>query len=197
MKNLYLIILLSIFISGCATMPAGYIPKTNQTNKNIILDKADRKDITFSISFNSEVGNEESDKLYKMLMNTIKEKFTETKLFRRVHFVPFEQRGKYHYHFDMKLTGSLPNQQIAIGTLGGMTMLTIPVVMNFYVDTTMYLYINNKEVYSISSPELVRDIYWLPLIILTPFLNHHTVGASIINNNIEYFLENIIENKLY
>ena len=192
-----LVILIVLFITGCATIPAGYTPNKNLNDYNVKLDKKDRKDITFSISYYSQVSDDETEKFYKMMMKSVKENFAKTKLFRRVHYVPFEQKGKYHYHFDMKLTGTPPNKQLATGLLSGYTLMLFPMSMEFYVDTTMFLYVNNKEVYSVSSPELVRDVYWLPFIILSPFLNHSTVGSSVINNNIEYFIGNIIENKLY
>lgn len=197
MLKKYFSILFLFFLASCATFSGGYAPKKNFDDTNIVVDKDKKKNLTFSISYYSQVGNEETEKFYNKMMSSIREHFAKSNLFRRVQMVPFEQKSNYHYHFDMKLTGTSPSQQLATGLISGYTATLIPVSMYFYVDTTMFLYVNGKEVYSITSPELIRDTYWLPFIFLSPFCNHNTVGYSLINNNMEYFITTIAENKLY
>ena len=194
MKKIYFLFIL--FLNACATYSSGYIPNVDLKKNNIILNN-DKKDITFSISYYSQVGHEESASIQKKMMMSVRETFKNSQLFRKIHYVPFDNKGKYHYHFDMKLTGTPPNEQVAKGMLSGYTLMLFPMKMNFYVDTTMFLYVNGEEVYSVTSPEIVNDLYWLPMIVAVPFFNHSTVSTYVIDKNMDYFVSKIIENNLY
>lgn len=196
MNKIFVIFALMI-LTGCATISSGYIPNKNTNENEIIVLPDKRQNITFSMSFRSEVGESQSTTLQKKMIDTIREKFRKSNLFKKVHYVSFENKSKYHYHFDMKLTGAAENEQIVTGYVSGMTLMLFPMWVNYYADTSMIFYVNGKEVYSVSSPEAIKDVFWLPLIVATPFLNYATVGDYIINKNINYFLDSIIENKLY
>lgn len=188
---------LTFFVVGCATIPSGYISHSNVDVNNIKIDKKTRKDITFSVNVYSQVGNDVVDMLNTKMIKATKEHFSKTGLFKRIHGVSFKQKSKYHFHFDIKLTGTMQNEQMLRAYLCGMTMALIPVNFDYYLDTTMFIYIDGKEVYSITSPEKIQDIYWLPFIVLSPFLNYLTISDRIIENNMNYFINKIIEEKLY
>lgn len=194
MKIFTLFILL---LSGCATISSGYIPMSDLEYSYLEITKEYRKDITFSLSYYSQVGTEESASEHRKMVKAIREHLQKTKLFKKVHYVSFEDRSNYHYHFDMKSTGTPPKNQIATAMLAGYTLTLIPMWMNFNIDTTMFLYVNNKEVYSVTAPENIKDVYWLPFIVISPFFNHMTTGAYVRNKTLSYFMIQIINNQLY
>ena len=178
------------------TYISGYTPDVNLIN-DIELKKEERKDITFSLSYNSEVGDEVSQQIQKTMIDTVKNNFRESQLFNRIHYLPYNKNNKYHYHFDIKLSGPNIIQQEAAGLMAGMTLCLIPTKISYYVDITMFVFENGKEKYSITAPEEVSDVFWLPLIITSPFMNHYTSVSRVVNKSTNYFIQKIIENKLY
>lgn len=192
----FLIFVLTFILAGCVTYTAGYTPKYSFKN-NITIDKEQRKNITFSLSYNSQVGDELSSKIQKSMIDEVKHVFGESHLFRRVHYYPFNPKNKYHYHFDIKLTGLNVGEQMGAGYLIGLTFAIIPAKLNYYMDITMFVFEDGKEIYSITAPEEVVDLYWLPLIIGSPFMNHYTTISRVTNRANNFFIQKIIENKLY
>ena len=192
----YLILTLIYFLTGCMTYTSGYTPRSNSSKNYPILNREERKSITFSLSYNSQVGDELSERIKKSMIDSVKEVFGKSGLYRRVHYLPFDTKNKYHYHFDIKVTGALPNEQAGAGMLIGLTFATIPSKLNYYLDITMFVFEDGKEIYSITAPEEVADIYWLPLIITSPFMNHYTALPDIIERTNQYFIQKIIENNL-
>lgn len=59
----------------------------------------------------------------------------------------------------------------------------------------MFLYIDQKEVYSITAPVHTRVIVWLPLILLSP--TAWSAGANVRKNAINYFIQEVFDKKLY
>lgn len=84
-----------------------------------------------------------------------------------------------------------------LGFISGYTLTAFPVWISQYVDINMLFYINRKERLALSVAEKEKIFIWLPLIILTPAFNPISVEARIRENAFKYFLNAIIEEKLY
>lgn len=191
----YLVLFLVFVLTGCVAFVQGYIP--NEKEDSITLDKEKRKDITFSISYDSQIGNELSEYIHKTMIDDVKDTFRKSQLFRRVHYLPYSDKNKYHYHFDIKISGASPSEQSEKGALVGLTFGLIPISTNYYADITMFVFENGEEVYSITAPEEISNVYWLPFIIASPFMNYYSAVPKVLNKSNRYFLQKIIENKLY
>ena len=68
---------------------------------------------------------------------------------------------------------------------------------NYNLDISMHLIVNGEEVYSVTAPQKVKDLLWLPLFFTWPIFNHGVVGNHVENKAIDYFISEIIENQLY
>lgn len=195
MKPLILF-LLSTLCTACATYTGGYMPQIQNTAKTNFFSPTDKKDVSFSTSYYQEVGDEIiiSEKSFN---KSVKAFFEKSNLFRHAYSIPLDNKSNYHYHFDMKITGTSPKDQEAYGMLSGFTLMVIPIWLNFYVDTTMYIFIDDKEVFSSTTTERVTDFVWLPLAAAWPFFNHATIGSKIKKRMFQYFAQEIITNKLH
>lgn len=198
MKKILLFLL--IFLSSCITVPDNYTPRINSNNIKKLDTKSNiKKDITFSISYYDLVGadsQKNQEKIKIKITNILRKKLIKTNLFNKVHYVTFDEKSNNHLHFEIKLSGTNKEDSIAIAMLSGYTLMTIPFWNRYNIDTTMFIYNNNKEIFSITAIESFRHIYWLPFIILSPILNYYTAINDIINRTIDFFIYNIIENKL-
>lgn len=192
----FILFLVSLLCTACATYTGGYIPKTPAKTEMPRLAPAEKRDVSFSVSYYQEVGDEIiiSEKSFNKSVKTF---FEKSNLFRRAYAVPLDNKSNYHYHFDIKITGVSPKDQSAYGFLSGYTLTTIPIWLNFYVDTTMYIFIDDKEVFSATTTEKVTDFVWLPLAAAWPFFNHATIGSKIKKRTLQYFTQEIITNKLH
>lgn len=198
MNKLFFLLMLALFLTGCATIGTSDIPDYPAYKKTDI-PKSDRQDVTFSVDFIQEVTSSHREIIVNQqdIADKIKQTFKQSKLFRRVYYVPPEKAGPYHYHFNVVMTGTDYSSQLGLLMLGGYTLTTVPVWMNFNVDITMHLIVDNQEVYSVTAPQKVKDIIWIGFIAAWPVLNHATIGNHVENNAIEYFISEIIQNKLY
>ncbi len=186
-----------IILNGCMTYSAGNIPDIRKNLESTTLKKENRKDITFSFSFYRETSEMSFSLSEEKMVKTVKYIFDKSGLFNKVHYVPFEERSYHHLHFDVKMTATPIDTQSNLGLLSGSFLTLIPIWTNTYVDTTMFLYKGNTEVYSLTAAENFKDIIWLPFIIISPFLNHATVGSYVREKTFKYFLNAILEEKLY
>lgn len=84
-----------------------------------------------------------------------------------------------------------------LGLISGYTLTAFPVWISQYVDINMFFYIDQKERLALSVAEKEKAFIWLPLIILAPFFNPVSVEARIRETAFTYFLNAIIEEKLY
>lgn len=198
MNKLFFLFLLTLFLTGCATISTSDIPDY-PTHKKIEIPKYDRQDVTFSIDFMQEVTpvNENIIVNKQDIADKIKKSFRHSKLFRRVYYVSPEKASNYHYHFNVVMTGTSYSNQFGLILLSGYTLAIVPVWMNFNIDITMHLIVDDQEVYSVTAPQKVKDIIWLGLIAAWPVLNHATVGNHVENNAVNYFMSEIIKNILY
>lgn len=191
------IILFVLLLSGCANFSVGNIPSVSVNTKNVNLKKENKKDLTFSFSFYRGTSDFSSSLGQEKMVKTVKEIFGQSGLFNKVHYVPLEKREDFHIHFDVKTSATPLGTQNDLGLLSGTFLTIFPIWINIYADTTMYVYQENKEIYSLTAAENIKEVIWLPLIVFSPFLNHATVGAYVRNKTFTYFLNAIIEEKLY
>lgn len=185
-----------IFLSSCMTYSSGYIPTVKidfKTTKNLAKNK---KDVSFSTSYYQQVGEDillNDKKLQKSILNS----FNKSGLFKRVYYTPLKEKSDYHYHFDVKITGTNPADKYSTGIAGAYMLLIFPTWVNHNVDISMTLFVNGEETYTITAAEKTKDIYWLPFLIFSPFFNHGTVGSHIRKKSMRYFINEIINEKLY
>lgn len=195
MRKCIALLLALVLTTGCMSFRSGSLPRISK--EDIKVDKDYKKrDVSFSVSYYQQVGDDIIISK-KQLQKTIKESFKKSKLFNRVYSTTFSAKSDYHYHFDLKLTGTSYEDQQATGLVAGYLLLTIPVWMNFYLDTTMYLFVDGKEVYSVTTSDRVTDLIWLPLAVTWIFANHATMGAHIRKHSLKYFISEIKRKKLY
>lgn len=195
MKKIISLLLAITMSTGCVSFRSGSLPVIP---KEEIKTKTpySKRDVSFSISYYQQVGSEIIIS-EKKLKDTIKNSFQESGLFNRIYSTSFSGKSKYHYHFDFKMTGTSYEDQQANGLIAGYTLLTIPTWNNFYIDITMYLFVDGKEVFSITTADRVTDLVWLPFAITWIFANHATMGAYIRKHSLKYFINEIKRNQLY
>lgn len=195
----YILIILFFILSGCATISTSSIPEIPTRDTQIFIEKENRKDITFSVTYLQEVvtsGNSILTDEHDMA-EEIRDTLKETKLFRKIHYVEPSKASDYHLHFNIMITGTHPQTQTATALIMGYTLFIFPIWFNYNVDISMSLIVKDKEVYSVTAPQKVKDVFWLPFVIAWPILNHGIVGNHIENKAMDYFVSEIIENKLY
>ncbi len=185
-----------LLLSGCITYSMGYIPAVDINFKETQNLAKTKKDITFSSSYYQQVGEDVfiDEQELRMAAKTYLEK---SGLFQKVHFSPINDKSDYHYHFDIKITGTLPENQSSLGSIWGSALGIFPIWLNYNTDISMTLFVNGEEAHAITAAEKIKDIYWLPFIVFSPFLNHGSIGAYVRRKAMRYFINEIIEERLY
>lgn len=192
MKKVLILVLLFV-LSGCASFTSRSFSISANKKSNFSLKSEQKKNITFSISLYQQITDMSSSLNEEDLIKEIKEKLKECKLFNKIYYTK-KHKNDNHIHFDVVVTGT---PAFNTSVKGYFFLWTIPMWSNIYVDITMFYYKNNKEVFSLSAAQKVKDVFWLPFIIVSPVLNHATAGSRIRENALDYFLNAIIEEKLY
>lgn len=195
MRKILLLLVIVVLSCGCVSFRSGSLPR-NLNEKIAINKNYHKRDVSFSVSYYQQVGGDIIVSK-KSLNNTIKDSFKKSKLFKRIYSTTFSDKSNYHYHFDLKITGTSYEDQQAKGFLMGYTLFTIPIWNNFYIDMTMYLFVDGKEVYSATTSERVTDLVWLPFAVTWIFANHATMGSYIRKHSLKYFISEIKKNNLY
>lgn len=188
MKKLFILIL---FISGCVYSNEYYYPLYEQTFQ--YASNAEKQNATFSISIYHEGIGDNFVKEEK-IRKEIRETFLKTNLFNSFPYVFFNEKSDYHFHFDVKITGS-GHEVIPFASMGGASFSIIPTWFHSNHDITMFLYIDQKEVYSITAPVHTRTIIWLPFILFSP--TAWSAGSNVRKNAINYFIHEVLDKKLY
>ena len=75
----------------------------------------------------------------------------------------FEDMDK-HLHFQFIISGTKENEGMALGYLSSLTLMTIPVVLDYYSDMSVFVIENNQETFSASATEKINKTLWLPII---------------------------------
>lgn len=197
MKKVFLFLILYL-LNSCATYTSGYLPSIKEPRIPHIEPHQEKSDLTFSIDFPNNSYMEAKINLEKTRIKEIKEFFGKTRLFNKIHFVPFNKKSSRHIHFDfMRTESQTPQEATTLGLLAGYTLMTFPVWISQYIDINMSFYVNQKERLALSVAEKEKVFIWLPLIILAPFFNPDSVEARIRDHAFKYFLNEIIEERLY
>ncbi len=181
MKKLFVLCLL---LSGCA----GYNGYYYTIHKNPIqsVSNAEKQKATFSVS--SAINDE---KFRKEIRNT----FQKAGVFNSFSYTFFDEKSDYHFHFDVKRTGTSEGDRAVLGLMSGYFLMTIPISVSHNDDITMFLYVDKKEVYSITAPSHSRVFLWLPLILFSPTTWFQE--SNIRKNAINYFIHEVLDKKLY
>lgn len=188
MKKLFVLLL---FVSGCAYSNGYYYPVYKNSVRPVF--DTEKQDATFSISVYYEgIGDNfaREDKIRK----EIRDIFQKTGLFNSFSYVFFNEKSDFHFHFDVKITGS-GHEMMGTAVASGTSFTIIPVSFHSNHDITMFLYVDQKEVYSITAPVHTRVIVWLPLILLSP--TAWSAGSNVRKNAINYFIREVFDKKLY
>lgn len=197
MKKVFLFLILS-FLNSCAAYTSGYLPSIKEPHIPHIEPHQEKSDLTFSIDFPNNSDMEAKINLEKTRIKEIKEFFGTTRLFNKIHFVPFNEKGTKHIHFDFVRTSEMP-PEVAVNFVlaSAYTLTALPFWASEYIDINMSFYVNQKERLALSVAEKEKVFIWLPLIILAPFFNPDSVEARIRDHAFKYFLNEIIEERLY
>jgi hypothetical protein len=175
------------------TYSLGYVPSVELSE--ISVARSERKDITFSVSRYSE---KEYDIFgHNAMVEKVRDYLQGTQLFNRVHYVNFENKSDRHFHFNFVVTGTDFATEQALFMLSGFTLLVIPTWTTINIDSSMAVFVDKKEVYGVSAPEVVKDVLWLPFVVGAPFINHYTTEAHIKRKTMRYFVKNIEMENLY
>ena len=195
MKKCFIIVLFFI-LSSCIYTITDYTPNIEQ-KLNVNLSNKDKKDITFDLLVLDRDGIDYNGQYKKKLVNNIRKALENSKLFRKISYV--ENGGdnsKYHYWFVVKFT-KRGDKIFSNEFLSMILFHTIPTETNGYnIDITMHVRGYN-EIYSITTTETIKEFAWLPLCLISPFLNLNKAVNNIEKKIFNYFINEIINNKLY
>ena len=191
MKKVFLFLLFPL-LNACAVYTSGYMPLVKEPDIPYTEQHQKRYDLTFSIGY---LGT--TQKFETAIIKEIKEFFGKTRLFNKIHYVPFKEKSSRHIHFDFIYAERNPQDEMNLGFISGYTLTAFPVWISQYVDINMFFYIDQKERLALSVAEKEKVFIWLPLIILSPFFNPASVEARIRETAFTYFLNAIIVEKLY
>lgn len=186
-----MILVLFLFLFGCAIIPTNNIPEYKELEQPKV-EKNERKDISFSVN----VYGGSSNFLSKQdVIDTVKTKLKETGLFKKITYSsePYED---IHYNFEFKKT-IYSKDEFAVAMAESYSLFLIPAWVKHYVDSTMFVTKNGKEIYSASVPAKITVVMWAPLLVLSPIFNTATAGSYMMKKHLNYYINEIVANKLY
>ena len=188
-----IILVLFVFLFGCAIVPTSNIPEYREAEQPKI-EKNERKNISFSVNVYGSGGNLFFAKK-EDLIDDIRTKLKESGLFKKVTYSsePYED---LHYNFEFKKT-IYSDDELGASMASAYSLFLIPLWVRHYVDSTLFVTKNGKEVYSTSVPSKITIVFWAPSLILTPIFNIATAENNITKTHMNYYINEIIDNKLY
>lgn len=192
-KSLALVCSCALAFSSCMSIPAGYGPSGSYEDVSAPYTGV-KRDITFSVDFSIDYAHTwagEEDAIV-----AIRENFEESGLFGRVQYTKSSEPSQYHYHFKIAHTGTSQQDGMALGMLGGLSLMCIPVWINNDFNWTMSYQVRGKEVYSASSHQRVKDVLWAPAVVAMPFMNYLTVAGTMKKRPMRYFIKEIRTQRL-
>jgi len=186
-------LVLFISITGCATIKSDYTPlPAKVANENTVPPV----DISFSVEIVSEIGSfsviDQED-----LVPKIKEQLRETGLFKKIVYAPFSKRQDKHLHFQLVVSGTKEDEAQAFGMLSGLTLMMIPISIDYYSDMSIFIIESNNEIFSAAASEKINQILWLPFIVVSPFFNDYVTGHRVVNSQIAYLVSEISANNIF
>lgn len=181
---------LSFVLSGCATISSDYTPEPLDINRQ---SNSAPEDISFSVGLISEIGSfsvlDKDD-----IVSVVKEKLKETRQYNKIVYSSFSKKKDKHFHFQFIISGTKENEARAMGMLSGLTFMTIPVILDYYSDMSVFVLEGNQETFSVSATEKINQTLWLPLIVISPMFNDYLTGNRVINKQIAYLVSEIVNN---
>lgn len=194
-----------LFNVSCTITYLGNIPEVPAIKKQKI-SAEQKREATFSISatfpyIGSEYG---SFSINKDLQETAGKYLEKTGLFSRVTYVPFNERSNYHFHFELVESGvSRKYQEASLKTVFRSIPLIGPLIIPFtkyhYVDINVYLFADDKEAFSSTIAERMKETSSVLTLVLFPISMAISMGNSpsiIIDKSIRYFTHQISAGKL-
>ena len=106
----YLFVLIAFFLFGCATYSTSDLPGTSPNYDSVHIAKKDRKNITFSVSFEQE-GRDIGDEIIvnkEDFTNKIRKALKESKLFNHINLVEPNKASDFHLAFKIVMQGEGP-----------------------------------------------------------------------------------------
>ena len=146
--------------SGCLQVPLGY-------TKNIDIPEnynAKKYDVTFSVDYLSDGDVSIGRATQEKYIDWLKKDLQKSGAFSSVSYKPFSQKSNYHIHFLIHYSCMPVDQAAGLGLLMGYTMLTVPMWINMYLDTSAILYLNGQPVCSPTTAEALRCYVWAPFL---------------------------------
>jgi len=166
----------SALVSGCLSVPLGYCDKKEFAPKHIPATK--KYPITFSVHVIDNVNGKDP----KAIAQRIEKALVKTNLFSSVNYSAYPQQYSYHLNFNIWLSGSAGANDPLLEFWAGMTCGLLPFGVDFFGDIGANLYLRGENIASFGKTELVRQIWWLPLVVvspLTPIIETHTYYSVI------------------
>lgn len=189
MKKLFVLLL---FVSSCIVSNEYHYTVHKKSDPQVFDTK--KQSATFSVSIYQEGAGDNFAK-EEEIRKEIRDEFQKTKLFNSFSYTFFNEKSDYHFHFDVKVTGSDKQDSMPLAFMSAYSLTIIPTSYHSNHDITMLLYIDQKEVYSITAPVHTRTIIWLPFILLSP--TAWSAGSNVRKNAINYFIQEVLDKKLY
>ena|SRR5690554_3469040 len=172
------------FSQGCATYSMGYTPKVE---KNIPFVLSDHPEVTYSLTFSQHIGDAgpvTQDRIVRKITKTL----GSSGLYSSVRYVSMEQASANHLHFQVHLSGTGYEESQMIGMASGYLLMTIPMSVDYYFDMSVFHIQDGREVFSLAAAEKINQTLWLPLIIVSPFLNNYTALNSVLSRQLNYLV---------
>ncbi len=184
-----IIILICVILSSCVEISSGYT--ISQPLNKYTPISSQKYDVTYSVSYFANrldiIGaNSETDFRVK-----IAEKLKKTGLFSKVTYTSFENKSDYHYHFKIIFNAPSVNEEMPVIYLSGVTMLLIPAWETASLDFSGIVYFKNKEIYSSSTPEIIKCYWWLPLIPIGIIWNDWFAMQHVENKEMNYVINKL------
>lgn len=188
-----LFLVLSAAFSGCATISSDYTPEPLDVFKQ---SSSTNQDISFSVDLINEVGRFRVPNLDKDdIVSVVKERLKETGHYKKIFYAPFNKKWDTHFHFQVVITGTKGHEAETLGVMSGLlTLMTIPVFLDYYSDLSVFVIENNHETFSASATEKIHKTLWLPLVVISPLFNDYVTGNRVINKQVSYLISEIVNN---
>lgn len=171
-------------LQGCATYSMGYTPKVE---KNKSYELSDYPNVTYSLSFSQHIGNA-GPVTQERIVKKITKILGASGLYSSVRYVSLDEASSNHLHFQVHLSGTGYEESQMVGMASGYLLMTIPMNVDYYFDMSVFHIQEGREVFSLAAAEKINQTLWLPLIIVSPFLNNYTTLDSVLSRQVNYLL---------
>lgn len=192
MKNIknYIIIILCVFLNGCAIFNFGYTPDENLNIYNND-ENIHKYNLSYSVYYFTNRFDIIGNSLEQNLTKRIGESLKQSNLYSKVINQSLESMSDYHVHFQIILQAPTVNDAVAVGLLSGYTLALIPVWETLTYDMSATLYHKKEKIYSISTAELLKCYIWLPFAPIGLIWNNWFAIQHVEEKEINYLINNL------